>query len=263
MLEIKLDDSFKKKFLGTFPLSKIRSALQKNKANDIKVKKFVTEYNDHYFKMLNVTRSQCDIKFKETMVKCDLPIKTGESFHRMAFTALAVSGFKPKNILELGTNKGETTAFLACLFPDAKIYTVELPENDPICAGRTDFNYDKMNQQLKKNTSYPNVVPLRSNTAFLMDLKLPSLDLIWLDAGHQYPEVAWDHFYCIQQLHTGGWLFSDDYIQPKNNGPKKPIHEVVEYFSERMPEKFKLIIKRENVLEFVKRPKYLAFYHKN
>ena len=225
---------------------------------------FVKKHNDFFFNELGVKREACEKEFQRAMREAGIEINQKESFHRLAFAALAVSGFPPANILELGTNKGETSKYLSCLFPNAKIYTVELPLDDPLYIGETGIGahmWPGTEDKLQKSIENKNIVSIRINTAFLHEQDFPKFDLIWVDAGHRYPEVAWDHFFCIQHLSPGGWLFSDDVYKPSDR-PNQPIYEVIDYYNKRMPAKFQFLLKREDAYQFVKRPKYLAYFHK-
>lgn len=82
-----------------------------------------------------------------------------------------------------------------------------------------------------------------------------STDLIWLDAGHQFPEVAWDHFYCLSTLTPSGWLLSDD-IEPD-----KPCGQTLRYFEERGFD-VRYLLKRETPEDYLWRPKMLGLVRK-
>ncbi len=186
------------------------------------------------------------------------------SSHFLAFAALAASGFTPRNILEIGTGSGQTTRVLADLFPDAHVHTVELPLSDPIYgenAGR--FDQDRRNQFLE----LPRITAHSQNSAFLFDADLPDFDLIWLDGGHVFPEVAWDHFYCLSKLQPGGWIFTDDIRFPDNPLYKvyegsTDAYETLAYYARRTAHRFFLLIKRTDLHRNLFDPKYVGAIHK-
>jgi predicted O-methyltransferase YrrM len=186
------------------------------------------------------------------------------SCHFLAFAALAMSGFAPRDILEIGTGSGQTTRFLAELFPEAQVHTVELPLSDPIYGENAGgFDQDRRNQFLDR----PQITAHSRNTAFLFDLDLPDFDLIWLDGGHVFPEVAWDHFYCLSKLRPGGWIFTDDIRLPDNPLYKiyegsTDAYETLAYYAERTAHRFFLLLKRTDLHRNLFDPKYVGAIHK-
>jgi hypothetical protein len=241
------------------------------------LKEKVKHYNDFFFKELCVDRESAHKLCLDicSRVGIDEDEDGNDSIHYLAFAALSYCGFRPKNILELGTAYAESTVFLAELFPDAKIYTIDLPSKDPLYQihyqGDSSSLIKARNDRLEK----PNIVSFRINTAFLRDLNLPEMDLIWLDAAHTYPAVAWDHFYCISKLAPSGWLFSDDIAFPDKSFQKTEIshtYSVVDYFNKRLKNQFRYLLKRENLLRYIveqvdhsigNKVKYIAFFHKS
>jgi len=227
--------------------------------------KHVKDYNDFFFKEIAVSREDTINLYDKITGELDFKYKGDKdfqlAFHRIAFSGLAVSGFQPQNILELGTNRGETAIFLSKLFPDANIVTVELPSDDPIYKEIPTENSRLIEERNLMCADLPNVTCLRHNTAFLAGLDLPKFDLIWLDAGHHYPEIAWDHFYCLGKLAPNGWLFSDDVVLPgKTDGNK--IFEVIMYYNNRISNgKFKYLLTRESVFYYINKLKYIGYYH--
>jgi predicted O-methyltransferase YrrM len=197
------------------------------------------------------------------MEKAGVPVTDRASSHNLAFAAVAATGFQPQNILELGTNTGQTARYLAELFPMATVYTVELPADDPLYKH---FNKAPATapESVSKYLDSPRIRALRVNTAYLSKEHLPSFDLIWLDAGHTYPSIAWDHFFCLGVLRAGGWLFSDDLTLPDNWRVRAQprllhVYEVIKYYNERQPTRFEYFIKREDPVSFSLNPKYIAY----
>lgn len=177
-----------------------------------------------------------------------------------------MSGFSPRNILELGTLHGEATIHLAALFPGATIHTVELPADDPLLANWHGDAARRDADIAARFAPYPGIRQIRANSFDLMGLDLPLVDLVWLDAGHHYPEVAWDHAYCLGRLRAGGWLFSDDIMVP-DDFPKLrhedfAPYRVIEYVKARKPWANGLLLKRENPARYLRGRKYIAWFHK-
>jgi predicted O-methyltransferase YrrM len=220
-----------------------------------------------FFSGLKLSDVDINIKCKELLSSVDTEMQSPLSFHLLAFTALQVGGFRPTNILELGTFQGKTTALLSELFPAAMIYTVDLPE--------TDIVYEKFREiisseksKLTARISKPNIKAIQSNTAWMLKQDLPEFDLIWVDAWHKYPEVAWDHMFAMNKLSQNGWLFSDDIWLPDSNTVFRDptdahAFETIHYFHSRTKNGFKLTPKRQGFSSKEREQKYIAYFHNN
>lgn len=143
-----------------------------------------------------------------------------QSEHWTLFSAINLVQPQIKRILEIGTYNAETTHFLSRLFPDAHIITVDLPSDDPIFVnsyGRKDAEYRQ--QFLDRRTRLldaDHITFIEKNSFLLPSLHLEKFDMVWVDACHEFPEVAWDTCNAYHLLHTGGWLLCDDiYMQKK------------------------------------------------
>ena len=176
-----------------------------------------------------------------------------DSVHWLLFAALSERK-KIKKILEIGTYEGEFTHILGKLFPDAEIVTVDLPENDPIIKA----TYNRANSEVLSsyadkqghNTKDGNIRSVKSNTIFLMDALETGekFDIIWVDGGHLYPDVAWDISIAYHILKPGGMMFCDDIIPSKksyNNGyVSTESFEVLNYLEERIDSPVTYFLKR-------------------
>jgi len=173
------------------------------------------------------------------------------SMHWVLFACVA-QRFEVRRILEIGTYDGETTLLLSRLFPDAKLTTVELPDNDPIFGqtyGREDPAKRKaFLERQARNTAGPSIEPVKVNSFFLPALGLDPFDLIWADGSHLYPEVAWDVCNCYQLCRPGGVLMVDDVmmhpraVQMGYGGPAP--YEVLEYLGRRVEDPIIYFMKR-------------------
>ena len=243
----------------------IRSTLRTiriRRGSSDEVRRQAAHHNDRFFSELGVERATATEVWRRTSGQLGLSTPAAPSIHRLAFAALQVSGFRPRHILELGTSTGQTTLYLSGLFPEATVVTVELPDSDPIYR-----QWHPRGRGAAENLRRANIVPLRINTAFIGKENLPEFDLIWLDAGHFFPEVAWDHVYCLQKLAAGGWVFSDDVRFPDNATTRKrpetlDVWTVIEYFNTRQRDQFRFLLKREEPDSFVLDPKYIAYLQK-
>lgn len=228
-------------------------------------------WNDHFFKNIGVERSAAEHLLEDTRKKIplfdeDVHVKSqkNQSTHLLAFAALKVAGFSPKNILEIGTYLGFTTCFLSHLYPEAKIYTAALPPDDPVFDDYHILSGQGVDKVFDQRLARPNITVLKKNSGFLWEENLPDFELIWLDGGHQYPVVAWDHFYALSKLVTGGWLFSDDIVRPyederSEEDPRFDAYHTVEYYSNRLKTKFEYLLKREDAYTYMYAKKYIAY----
>lgn len=236
--------------------------------------KEASTWNDHFFETLGIERSAAEHLLEETRMKIpvldeDVHVKSQkkQSTHLLAFAALKVAGFSPKNILEIGTYLGFTTCLLSHLFPEAQIYTAALPPDDPVFDDYHILSGQGVDNVFEQRLARSNIIVLKKNSGFLWEENLPDFDLIWLDGGHQYPVVAWDHFYSLSKLVTGGWLFSDDIVRPgsdkkSENDPRFDAYHTVEYYSKRLKNKFKYLLKREDAATYMSAKKFIAYLNK-
>lgn len=134
------------------------------------------------------------------------------SEHWIAFAAL--DSQRLKRILELGTFNGESARFLSLLFPNAEVVTLDLPDDSSVFLdsyGRNNDEYrNKFIDHRTKMLNRPNIRYLATNSFFLPALNLGTFDFIWVDACHEYPDVAWDACNSWHLCSPGGWIFFDD-----------------------------------------------------
>jgi len=117
-------------------------------------------------------------------------------------------------ILELGTYNGEFTRFLSMLFPNAEIVTIDLPDDDPVFIGSYGREDDGFREHFlahrQKMLAMPNITFLKKNSFYLPALKLGTFDCIWVDACHEYPDVAWDVCNAWHCCRPNGLIACDD-----------------------------------------------------
>lgn len=175
------------------------------------------------------------------------------SVHWILFACLAAQ-FPIRNILEIGTYDGETALILSHLFPESRIVTFDLPDDDPIFANSYNRESDEGRARFKaeqsKNTSDPRITLVRKNSFFLADAVGEKFDLIWIDGGHHFPEAAWDICNAYHLCNSGGWILCDDVI------PHEKAHRddyvsgdsfrTLEYARQRTSESITYFLKRES-----------------
>jgi predicted O-methyltransferase YrrM len=119
----------------------------------------------------------------------------------------AVAKFlKAKNIFEFGTYMGRTTYHLAAVAPDAKVTTLDLPEDGGTktwsCLGVCYKGTDREPQitQLLQDAYKFDPEPYRR-----------SMDFIYVDGDHSYAGVKNDTEKALQMLKPGGTVMWHDY----------------------------------------------------
>ena len=239
----------------------------------VRVRDHVSRHNDFFFEEVGVAKARALDRCAAIMAAIDTVPEDQDldSTHFAALAAVSLSGFSPRNILEIGTHFGFTTVFLGECFPNANIYTVELPESDPIYrrfhGGHERRHGEVLRARLSGGGGGGGVRLLRLNSVDLRFEELPEFDLIWLDGGHNFPEVAWDHFLCMNRLAPGGWLFSDDVVLPDHPRAARDrglldVHHVIRYYNDRLTAGFRLLLKREDPTRYVVNPKYVAVFRR-
>ena len=187
------------------------------------------------------------------------------SQHWVAFSAIS-EVFEPGNILEIGTFNARSTYVLSQIFPSSQIDTIELPDDSPHFVG----TYNRENTQIRENqiqtrTEYlskcPNVTLTQTNSFAIGSLfKDKNFDLIWIDGDHNYPAVAWDLFFGVAHLNSGGWLMADDfYLHPRSKllGTYNESFELVEYLAIDQSVQPTYIHKRTQIAENVAKHKHI------
>lgn len=138
------------------------------------------------------------------------------SEHLIIFAAISRSDkHKTKQILEIGTYDGKTTAILSRLFPNALITTIDLKDDDPIfnnyyVRGEKEQREKFISQRNTNLEGCKNVRQIQRNSLWLSRQEEQSYDLIWVDGAHGYPVVCCDITNSIRMLTEHGVLLCDD-----------------------------------------------------
>lgn len=197
---------------------------------------------------------------------------SSDSIHWLVFSALSISKIEVRNILEIGTFDGEFTWILSRLFPKAQIKTFDLPSADPLLRDfynrEDDSSFQLYKNKQKKNLANKNISLIESNSFFLLDKVSEKFDLIWVDGGHLYPEVAWDLCSAYHLCSAGGHVLCDDVIPLKTLYKDRYVStesfEVLEYLQARVLVSLTLFLKRRDPLLFARKKdrKYVSMLRK-
>jgi predicted O-methyltransferase YrrM len=177
-----------------------------------------------------------------------------DSVHWLLFGCLSKSEGKFPRILEIGTSDGTGTRILSELFKKSEIITIDLPDNDPLTRsfyGRSeDDKFKKYLQRQEENVSAVNVKLLKVNSFFLLDHVTGPFDLIWVDGGHLYPDIAWDLSNVWHLCRKGGYILVDDVIPINKDYRTKLVStdssRVIDYIKERADVRVTYFLKRTN-----------------
>lgn len=178
-----------------------------------------------------------------------------DSVHWLVFAAISLSPMADgiRSILEIGTFRGKTAHLLHVLFPKAHVTTVDLPASDPIM--QATYRRDTPEQLAEyraardARTNRDGVTFVEANSFFLPDHAPGPFDLVWMDGGHLFPEVAWDFFNAWHACHSGGIIMCDDIIpDPRGRDAyaSDESHQVIRYVSARSAIDPVYLLKRRN-----------------
>jgi predicted O-methyltransferase YrrM len=155
-------------------------------------------------------------KISEILVTNKLKYSSNElSWHYHLFTCFNNS---PKNILEIGTLSGEFTNYLSNLYPESKIYSIDLYQDDKNFKNTYDRNTDdklsKFIELRKNNLKNKNIIFKELDSFNLLNhFKDIEFDLVWIDGDHLNPQVTIDIFSTYNLLNKDGIMMCDDIIK--------------------------------------------------
>mgnify|MGYP001465364558 FL=1 len=132
--------------------------------------------------------------------------------------AALCSLLKPQNIFEFGTYFGEATLMFAKASPDARIQTLNIPEDVAPSQGISAIQAGELisNSQigkLFKGTPEENRITqiLCDSAKFDDSERQQQYDFIWVDAGHSYENVMTDSRHALKMVSPGGHVFWHDF----------------------------------------------------
>ena len=152
----------------------------------------------------------------------------------LSFIAWALN-VEVKTIVEIGVNKGETSQLFRHLFPEAHLFLVDpwqlfpdyLYSATPI--SRKKKHYEKAHSFVEeqfKNDS--NVTILRMTSLEAVNHTPEQLDLVFIDANHEYLHVKQDILSWLPKVRFEGILAGHDYDPdiPMFSGVKRAVDEI-------------------------------------
>jgi predicted O-methyltransferase YrrM len=129
---------------------------------------------------------------------------------------------QPRTVFEFGTFTGATTRLLAEAAPNATIHTIDLPPE----ALRSLGIEDVVSREFAGTHFESRIVQHRANTAaFDFDFLAGGVDIVFVDASHDYDEVVADSERAIEMLAPDGVVVWDDY-HPRHPGVVRALNEV-------------------------------------
>lgn len=171
------------------------------------------------------------------------------SEHLVFFSSLSLRGVNFRNILEIGTHKGETTRILNKLFPEAEIMTIDLPTN--IAKSIEIYTYSESDEIIGARETniggIQNIQQIQTDSCSLVFGEL-SFDLIWLDGAHGYPVCTIDITNAIRMVAPEGLIVCDDVYKHLKNSDgmydSTATFETLQAFREAGVLEYSLIKKR-------------------
>lgn len=128
--------------------------------------------------------------------------------------ALLLNYVRASRVFEIGTFDGGTTALLADRGgSDCTVFTLDLPD-DEFDATQTPPNFDStmIGHLYRDSPSVDNIVQLRGNShTFDYTAWLASIDLVFVDAGHDWDSGIADTRAALRIVRPGGVIVWDDF----------------------------------------------------
>ena len=131
-------------------------------------------------------------------------------------------------IVEIGSYLGKATCFLAegIKNRDIILYTIDTFENQ----GMTEGLRDTYNEFKQNTLRYRNCIVVKRGFSheIVKDFKNMKIDLLWIDACHEYNAVKKDIEDWVPLVKEGGLIcFHDYYINGPNDRVKKAVNEAI------------------------------------
>jgi hypothetical protein len=137
-------------------------------------------------------------------------------------------GIPARRVFEIGTFDGDMTHYLAAQVPEAHIWTLDLTpaEFDRINIEHTDwFQGEGIGREFHNTPEESRITQLRGNTeTFDYSQWRSSMDLVFVDAAHDYAHVLQDCHNALALARPGGWVVWHDFV-PQWAGLVQAIHK--------------------------------------
>lgn len=144
--------------------------------------------------------------------------RSDSSTHYEVVAAL-VAQKSVKRILEIGTQTGRFTKFVAELAADVEVTTIDLPSHDRRYDKATrrhldtcgDIELTTSSSRLREeNLRGLDNVRFEEMNSILLSGQTRSYDLVFVDGDHTYPVVAIDAINALRFVGNDGWVLFDD-----------------------------------------------------
>lgn len=158
----------------------------------------------------------------------------GLHLNRFYFAMASLVLKNVENVLEIGTGRGDSTATLSSLFPEATVYTVNLPdvEYKKLYPDESDLG----RKRRLKNLNRENIVYIKKNSFFLPVSEFSDkFELILVDADKDYPQVAGDIMFAYNRITDGGFVFIHDVNFAHSS--KNDVCPAVNWVDKHVPER--------------------------
>jgi predicted O-methyltransferase YrrM len=161
------------------------------------------------------------------------------SEHQIIFSSFSNQKKNIKKILEIGTYDGKNAFLLSKLYPDTKITTIDLPDENKKFETYYERNRNpKFSNFIEKRDklieSCNNVTFKKINSINLL-FEEEKFDIIWIDGAHGYPFVTIDIINALRLCNHEGIIMCDDVIKHKVKNPDEM------YYSNASLETLKLL----------------------
>lgn len=124
----------------------------------------------------------------------------------------------PDLVFEFGTFTGRTTQLLATAAPRAVVHTIDLPAPTS--------GEDVVGREYRGQPVASRVIQHRADSqAFDFSGLVGRVDLVFVDASHEYPNVVGDSESALGLVATGGTIVWDDY-HPRHPGVYRALNEL-------------------------------------
>jgi len=140
-------------------------------------------------------------------------IKWDSKPNRKYFLRHLIEHNKFISMCEVGVRDGRTTFYLLDKIPTLKIYAIDLDTNL--------FYNTKVQEKYKER-----LIPVQGKSGLVAD-KVPSVDLVFIDADHSYQGCSTDIKAYTPKVNSGGILSGHDIDFP---GVNKAVNELVKVY---------------------------------
>jgi len=142
---------------------------------------------------------------------------------------------KKMSVIELGVFKGDFSKFIYETMNPSNLYLIDIFEGIMGSGDKDGQNMQFVNlsNEYENIKQYfidkPNVFVIKSTTFnFLSSIDDETIDLIYIDANHEYSSVKEDLTKSFNKIKYGGYICGHDYTSPRFDGVVKAVDEFCE-----------------------------------